>query len=362
MEQKDLFEVFKDDFQSYEIPYDERDWEDLEKKLEEARPKKKGFIIVLRKLYMPLAMAAGIILLAGIFRIPFNDRGSKADNTAAVLPGMPPATIRPEVPDQAPATVLPNPPFAAREQPSPTARIQREQLFPRDTAQYTMVSADTATAVVNDPPPVNHPQQPKAASRRDWAFHPDIAPPAVAAGLRIAATGGLNYNDQMGYAIGAAFSKNLSKRLALQADVAFINNNIGFSYDRMDITERQVIGIGGVYTEYDTTIQNTSGKFRHNYAQVAFSFDLRLQERSHVSLGVDLQRLVNNDVPDRVAPGGSFPKLAPWNSGLIMRYRYSLNPKLGIGLTYRQDLTSALQNALQNNNLQINLSYSLKSK
>lgn len=369
MAEENLFKEIRDEYQSYELPFDEADWDSLVTRLDK-KEQKKAVFFVSRKLYVPAAaaaIAASVILIVSILsREPQKDIVA-TDNHNAVpnnvarneQPVIDTNAERASQPVFATVPVIRSAQYVQKEINRPVVEETSIAVI-NDTARTEAVPSEkivetkpTNNYVNRSNKPVNYPKE------VEWG---GMNQGNVPSGVRLAANGGLNYNtSKLGYSIGASISKSISKKVSIQADIAFLDNSRQSSYSQMNVTERQVNGLSGAYIERDTSYQKTTKDFKQNYAQVALSVDLALTKANSVSVGVDVQRLLNGEqeIDGSVT---SFQRASSWNSGVLLRYRYDLNQKLSLGLSYRQDVTSALQNTWQNNALQVYLNYYIKSK
>ena len=374
MAEKKLFNEIRDEYQSYQLPFDEADWNDLEARLNK-KDQKKAVFFISRKLYIPAAaaVAAGIILLVTVLsKQPANENIATINHevvsnnvTQKELP-----VTETETQDYLPPAA--NPVIVASSRHTEKRNATNSVIVavnPDVVNKEIAVVEDTCRALpapfenVADNKPANtyvnkNNKQVNYPKEMEWG---GMEPETTPSNFRVAANGGLNYNtSKLGYSVGASISKSISKKVALQADLAFLDNSRQSSYSQRNVTTRQISGLNGYYTAFDTSYQKTTKDYKQNYAQVALSVDLSLTQRNNVCVGVDVQRLLNGEQEDE--NNTSFQRASNWNSGVLLRYRYDLNQKLSLGLSYRQDVTSAIQKTWQNNALQVYLNYYIKSK
>jgi len=380
MKERDILDHLRQKIEEVPVPFEEADWNAMQAMLDRREQKK---IIAFRPSYN-MWKAAGIaaaVLLAGVFMLtPWHKKQvverdvaqhqSEKQNSQSPAPERKDNTL----PAVAAERVTPSAktadkvPMAKQRSDTPGEALRPDQndwiagatenkdtVMHREQQPSSVITAkDVMTAKTEE--------KRKPVQKIDFSEFEERKATGLNKPYFIAGGGVLTGDRSLGYSLSTAVVKGLSKKLSLQAGVAYVYNDLKRDINQMTITSRTVSGIGGPEIEYDTTFARVNSRLPQNYAQAEVSLNLALLKNSNLLMGVDVQRLmrskqevdaINNSLIDQ-------QQLPLWNSGVKLRYQYAVIKNLALGLAYRFDVTSTFGNKQPNNFTQAYIIYQFK--
>ena len=176
--------------------------------------------------------------------------------------------------------------------------------------------------------------------------------------LNISLGGGVNYgSSSQGYAIAASARKNISNKLYVEGDLAYLNTTAHY-------TSTTSVGQPSTFAGFKPVTVNNLSTF--NYLQLSPTMGYHLHKKLAVAVGPDFQRLLQSNATTATASTSDGDKIAPdMDFGFIGKTEYAVYQRLKAGFLYREGMNNFLTNTnkyLERNYFQVQLKYSLSNK
>ena len=402
--------LVRDKFDSGEFEYKPEGWQQLSRRIDLTPPEKaiKAGASAGMLRWLPKAgIAAGVAALIGLSVLFFNRTKSTTDitPTAGVQPAatsghtQAPVVTTPATPSVAPPSV------AATNVPVVVAGHNRgaanKTIVPQQQAQQpvnTTVVPQANTnnehiAQANTTQPQTQPANNKKPSVQ-LPKQPDFSENAYAEdGHRrtgrtsFSLAGGVNYGSlNTGYTLGVSARRKLGTgRFYLEGDLAFVNSN---APKAAAVSEAQYDALSSNYTGGSKNTGNTGASAEPAalaavpapvksvsqeqalnslyYLQLSPSVGYNIKKNISVSLGADVQRLLqnNNNEETPVVLTSDQLKLIPQTDvGLTGRAEYGVTRRLKAGMLYREGVNALIDNKYINRRyVQVQLKFMLFGK
>lgn len=190
----------------------------------------------------------------------------------------------------------------------------------------------------------------------------------------VSLAGGYNYGSiGSGYSVGATARHNISERLYVEADIAYVRNNSSSSQTKVETTyaynTKTADPNTGIHPLADqitkeTKLSTTTKSYNLNYLQVTPLMGYKLHKKVSVGVGPDIQRLIADNKPELsdVTPYSEIPGI---DVGVMGRTELSLTDKVKASISYREALNNVLNGGtrfIDRSYLQFQLKFALNGR
>lgn len=356
--------LIKDKFDDGAFEYKPPQWEKLSRQLDATTPPARRRYSLL----LPLSgIAASVALLAGFF-LWYNNVQQHASSPAPVAVSQPVGksvhSVNPlpiaRGTDQNAATILPT---ASRKNIIATTKKQATPHavnFTSDNNNDTPVIADNTTVVPNATVTdtgsnATNKRSTQVAAQQHATKTPMIPQFSEDAFVNSKAfaqnsfglTGGVNYGSfNTGYTAGVNGRRKLGNKLYIEGDLAFVSSNPSQVATTNKTAADAFVnaGSGGMNAFEPVTARNNS-QAQNNlyYLQIAPSIGYALSKKFSVSVGGDIQRLLQSNESTALQITDEDIKEVPQTDiGMQGKAEYSVTRKLKAGVTYREGINSLI--------------------
>lgn len=362
MKRDELDKLLLRRFEEQEFGYDPRKWEQLSADLPPVSHKKRPLFFRWQSAGIAASLLIAFVTLGWFF-----NREQPADTTlsAVSIPHKPitePETIssaitpiNPENQHTAPAALPASPTHIPRIHTA--KRPVEKAAAPIQPTVLPAVSVPTeespAAAIVSTPVETSI-EMPKAPVQEKKGNHAALPPLAGISKLDIPVqdkprstqlhlTGGYNYGSlNAGYMAGVNARQRLSSKLYLEGDIAITHNQASQATVLSPAHYNALIkGTGAQRPTSNTVIQNPASLY---YLQFNPSFGYQLHPRLSLSVGADLQQLLDGNNNRTLVFISGEPKLIPdLDMGITGRTEYALSQRIKAGILYREGMNNVLR-------------------
>ena len=381
MKENELFELLKAEVDNEQLQFDENDWRNIRNRLDSSKNSKKKFVFIIpiTKTYAStLGAVAATILAIILFNLPKEKEETKLPTTSIAIVDDKDEKLKPitHIPIKSP-----NADFSKKQSIVPSISTTSKttntlikdlqpKLEPLNTPVLThekTAESSTITATSKEvTPQIDQDFLEKKNEYPDWITEEELQPknnqqPVFFSG------GGVNYqSENIGYAVKLGLDKPLSKRLSVSASLAVNTNNRNvYNSEIQSITPvLSPILSNSDNVSYDTSYHNVQRELAQTFAQALVGVNYKLFQNSKIGVGVDAFRILqsrsNLDVSNDLIINDKPTEL--WNFGMRLQYTQYLTRHFDVGTSYRQDISSMLNNSWQNNFLQLMIIYKVNER
>ena len=379
MNEHEFLESLKKEVQNAELPFNEKDWEELRERLD---GKKKRNVLPffaafpLSWRYVAGGAAAAVTLFFGLNYQP-EDRNT-IENTTVYKHAKPQILKDNQTDTDIENDVVFNIDATSQheERTVPNAHtntVERKLTYEKNTSGDLVITDSVKAVGENGEVPVIAKEQPEEKPVRqeipkqdkakenhlDTPIWEDLKTPDRQSVFF--AGGGVNYGAQnVGYAIKLGLEKPISSRFSVHTALAVNTNNRHVTVTEIEkVTPYINLGNAPSYLSYDTTYKQANRDFAQAFAQALAGVDYRLYSKGKIGLSADAVRLLRSReaVNDFNKDLNTEKTSSLWNVGLRIQYTQQITPHFDIGTVYRQDVSGRINNTWENNFLQLMLIY-----
>jgi hypothetical protein len=363
MSTNDFDGLLRDKFDEGEFAYKPQQWEKLSHQLNVVPPvRKKGITW-----YKVAGVAASVALLASIFIGYYNSRQHEKPAATNIATATQPTPIQ--------HTTVAVTPTTNQAPPSIKEPAHQNILAAPNSAKNVIANGKSTTVTQeiiagnqNTPAPVPQPL-PEASVQQDTTtvaaapkrktvspqyqaqaladFSDDlIGTSRVFAQNSFSLVGGVNYGSfNAGYTAGVNGRKKLGNKLYLEGDVAFVSAN---PTQVSAVSRQQYDNLTNYFSPGTAAMAaakpNTTTPNNVYYLQVAPSVGYALSKKFSVSVGGDIQRLLQSDesATVRIVNDETVKEIPSTDIGMQGKAEYAVTKKLKAGVTYREGINSML--------------------
>lgn len=375
MNTNEFDDLIKAKVEQTELAYNPANWDKLTRELHPApaiQVGKTGFIR-----YM--GIAASLLLVVAAFAWIFT-RNNK-DESIAKAP-VPATTTPSKVHHQKSVAV---PPVTEEESENVTpastvaaAPVERKKATHRTILQTpapiavqspAVAQTQPAEPVVNEELPIVKNRTPdKAAPANPFSFNESFQPkPVIIAGgkTHVSITGGMNYGSlNTGYMAGINARQKIGGKMYVEGDLTLVSNQVTESTVSPNQWAAFESGLGAKSSESNVVTQTPSNFL---YIQFNPSVGYQVHKKVSLSLGADLQRLVdhNDNLKTLVYQSDELKLIPGLDMGLTGKTEYAVTKKLKAGVLYREGINNLINGGeeyLDRRYLQVQLKFTVFGK
>lgn len=378
MKENDFFESLVNKVNEGALPFNEKDWQLMQEKLDEERDRNIIPFLPIRMCYLSAGLAAAVMIGIGLFY--------KLENPSEPKPQTPTGYVKREIhlpiKDEAEHRIILTGKSASKKN---IAAVTKNNKVRKGNSVVKDVKPDTIIAIADssyfsdirmvEKEPNEEPIEIVADDEkkeepiiiRDRETLP-VWNEVHFAGNRSVfyAGGGVNYGAQaMGYAIKLGLEKPFTSRFSVHTALAVNTNDRNVTVSEIDkIVPTNIITTSGNYTSFDTFYKQSHRDFAQAFAQALVGVDYKLYKTGKLGLSADAVRLLKSRqqldyfnerlITDKISP--------LWNVGLRIQYTQQITRHFDIGTLYRQDVSGKINKTWENNFLQLMLIYKVGNR
>jgi hypothetical protein len=380
MKSKEFDDIVRQKFENARLPYNHENWQKLSAALDEKKERN------IRLLLWPLAsIAASVAMAIGVFTwVTSNDKEAVQVQKQATHGTQQVATAPPQ--QQQVQEVAPMPPkqnATRQNNPAPatpqnraiaqaptsvqnrniqeqrTLPVQQQEVVATNVTeeQVSTFRAEKEQVIAKNTEPVR-----SLPLTNKNVFYEEVITKRKERDRFIAIAGGLNYGTlNSGYVMGlSAGTKIGSSKFYVESDVAFVGNMANEKNKQTFKTKSSRIG---KTTSYNTSTITVQRFYNLYYAQVTPTVGYRVAPSISVGVGVDVQKLLINDILVTETDNPDDAKQLPsYDMGLVGKTEYSVTKEIKASVFYRKAVNKELSgnnNLLNRDYLQVQLKFAL---